>query len=72
MGALIGQYLTYYFLMGEHWRKLARAQSTTLLQHLPNYDLAQDKQNISKTFEIIFCQKPADKDKVEVTILLIM
>ena len=29
---------------------------------------AQVKQNISKTFEIIFCQKPADKEKIVVTI----
>ena len=32
---------------------------------------AQDKQNISETFEIIFFQKPADKEKIEVTISLI-
>ena len=31
---------------------------------------AQDKQNISKPFEIIFYQKPADKEKIEVTIYL--
>ena len=29
MHALIGQYLIYYLPMGEHWRKLARAQSNT-------------------------------------------
>ena len=31
---------------------------------------AQDKQNISKTFKIIFCQNPLDKEKIEVTISL--
>jgi len=72
VGALIGQYVIYYLLMGEHWRKLACAQSTTSLQHLPNYDLAQlDKQNVSKTIEIIFCQQPVEKEKIEVTISLI-
>ena len=30
----------------------------------------QDKQNISKTFEINFCQKTADKEKIEVTVSL--
>ena len=34
------------------------------------HNKGQDKQNISKTFEINFCQKPADKEKIEVTISL--
>ena len=31
---------------------------------------AQGKQSISRTFEVIFCQKLADREKIEVTISL--